>query len=103
MGRWRGTSTPSSRLRDEIASIARVVLKFDFHTGVDRYAASVLSALKPEGVFVVTTCNSTADEISALFTVRGFAEKDRVPYPTFEFGGQKGSAIATVAFVGGGA
>jgi SAM-dependent methyltransferase len=69
---------------------------------VDRYAASVLAALKPEGVFVVTTCNSTADEVSALFTARGFAEKDRVPYPTFEFGGQEGSVIATVAFVGGG-
>ena len=39
---------------------------------VDRYAASVLAALKPGGVFVITTCNSTADEVAALFTARGF-------------------------------
>ena len=74
---------------------------------VDRYAASVLAALKPGGVFVITTCNSTADEVSALFTARGFVERDRVPYPTFEFGGRKGAAVATVALVsaaaGGGA
>ena len=52
-------------------------------------------------------CNSTADEVSALFTARGFVERDRVPYPTFEFGGRKGAAVATVALVsaaaGGGA
>ena len=66
---------------------------------VDRYAASVRAALKPGGVFVVTTCNSTADEVSALFTARGFVERDRVPYPTFEFGGRKGAAVATVALV----
>ena len=68
---------------------------------VDRYAASVLAALKPGGVFVITTCNSTADEVAALFTARGFVERDRVPYPTFEFGGRKGAAVATVALVAG--
>ena len=66
---------------------------------MDRYAASVLAALKPGGVFVITTCNSTADEVAALFTARGFVERDRVPYPTFEFGGRKGAAVATVALV----
>ena len=69
---------------------------------VDRYAASVRAALKPGGVFVVTTCNSTADEVAALFTARGFVERDRVPYPTFEFGGRKGAAVATVALVSAG-
>ena len=42
---------------------------------VDRYAASVRAALKPGGVFVITTCNSTADEVAALFTARGFVER----------------------------
>ena len=72
-----------------------------------RCFSEVARCLKPGGVFVITTCNSTADEVAALFTARGFVERDRVPYPTFEFGGRKGAAVATVALVsaaaGGGA
>ena len=48
---------------------------------------------------VIVDGAATADEVAALFTARGFVERDRVPYPTFEFGGRKGAAVATVALV----
>ena len=95
-------------LADKLATQDLVVLDGGLATELERrgfrlrdhlWSASVLAALKPGGVFVITTCNSTADEVSALFTARGFVEKDRVPYPTFEFGGRKGAAVATVALV----
>jgi SAM-dependent methyltransferase len=65
-----------------------------------RYLASVARLLPPAGLLVVTSCNSTADELTAEFCAAGlFAEHERVKtYPVFRFGGREGCRVCTVAF-----
>jgi SAM-dependent methyltransferase len=61
------------------------------------YPSAVASMLKHDGVLLITSCNWTQTELVELF--KGVFEKfDQVKYPTFSFGGQTGSTIATVAF-----
>ena len=74
-----------------------------------KYAATVARLLPRGGLFVITSCNATADELAAEFTGSGdggaeggaavFAEVDRVrTYPVFRFGGHEGTRVATLAF-----
>ena len=67
------------------------------------------AALAPGGVFLLTSCNNTAEELVRHFTspnaaawggdgASPLAELDRVRYPTFQFGGVVGAGVATVAF-----
>lgn len=64
-----------------------------------RYAATAARLLRRGGLLCVTSCNATADELAAEFGGDVFAELDRVrTYPTFRFGGQEGTRVATVAF-----
>ena len=64
-----------------------------------RYADTAARLLRPGGVFCVTSCNSTADELAAEFHGDRFQEIDRVrTYPVFRFGGHSGTRVATVAF-----
>eukprot|EP01047_Picozoa_sp_COSAG01_P080398 COSAG01_NODE_15618_length_1319_cov_1.255738_1_plen_257_part_00 len=77
---------------------------------VRAYATSVAAAVAPGGVFLLTSCNNTAEELVRHFIAASaetwggdggaspFAELDRVRYPTFQFGGVQGAAVATVAF-----
>jgi hypothetical protein len=67
------------------------------------YRAAVAALLRPGALLVVTSCNSTADELSAeLQAAAGgasFEEVDRVrDYPVFRFSGVEGARVATVAF-----
>ncbi|EEY22611.1 conserved hypothetical protein [Verticillium alfalfae VaMs.102] len=57
------------------------------------------------GLFLVTSCNWTEDELRAWFEGAGdggaggkLVMVGRVAYPSFQFGGAKGQAISTVAF-----
>lgn len=76
---------------------------------VRAYATSVAAAVAPGGVFLLTSCNNTAEELIRHFAAANadtwggggaspFSELDRVRYPTFQFGGVQGAAVATVAF-----
>jgi methylase of polypeptide subunit release factors len=64
------------------------------------YAAAVAAALSPAGVFVVTSCNHTTSELQRYFTEDAplFETVETIAYPTFQFGGVTGAAVATVAF-----
>ncbi|PHH78530.1 hypothetical protein CDD80_6719 [Ophiocordyceps camponoti-rufipedis] len=68
----------------------------------DAYVARVGRLVRaPGGIFVITSCNWTEDELirwfarddSALFEVAGTA-----CYRSFSFGGHKGQAVSTVCF-----
>jgi cyclopropane fatty-acyl-phospholipid synthase-like methyltransferase len=65
-----------------------------------RYLATSARLLPPGGLLVLTSCNSTADELAEELTAGGaFAEIDRVKtYPRFRFGGVEGTRVCTVAF-----
>ena len=64
------------------------------------YLASAARLLPRGGLLVITSCNSTADELCAEFSAQGwFEERDRVrTYPVFRFGGVEGTRVCTVAF-----
>eukprot|EP00995_Heteronema_vittatum_P009251 NODE_4549_length_571_cov_209.354406_g3305_i0.p4 GENE.NODE_4549_length_571_cov_209.354406_g3305_i0~~NODE_4549_length_571_cov_209.354406_g3305_i0.p4 ORF type:complete len:65 (-),score=19.43 NODE_4549_length_571_cov_209.354406_g3305_i0:25-219(-) len=56
--------------------------------------------LKPNGYFVITSCNWTQDELVASFTEdKALQEFRRLPWPVVKFGGKEGARLATVAFV----
>lgn len=71
------------------------------------YRARVLELLRPGdgGVFLVTSCNWTEEELRAWFEGRGgegaarLIYADQVQYRSFSFGGVKGQTISTVCFV----
>jgi hypothetical protein len=62
-----------------------------------KYGPSIASLLKPEGLFVITSCNWTEDELRQHFK-DSLAYHSHIPRPKFAFGGQQGSTIATVIF-----
>ena len=71
-----------------------------------QYQREAAKLLKPGGLLVITSCNSTQDELVKEFTVAqkdrsalGFTYLDHVKtYPCFVFGGITGTKVCTVAF-----
>mmetsp|Transcript_6990 Transcript_6990/g.21282 ORF Transcript_6990/g.21282 Transcript_6990/m.21282 type:complete len:302 (+) Transcript_6990:380-1285(+) len=61
------------------------------------YIAKVKELLKRPGVYIITSCNLTRDELSDLFKP-DFEVCNELPHPSIEFGGSSGSAIVTLAF-----
>ncbi|KAI8348647.1 S-adenosyl-L-methionine-dependent methyltransferase [Blakeslea trispora] len=66
----------------------------------EKYVASVHRMIKPTtGLFLITSCNWTKEELIENFKeCKNFEYHSHVKYPVFEFGGQSGSKICTVAF-----
>lgn len=80
------------------------------------YPSKVLDMVKSGGFLLVTSCNWTEDEVVAWFggpatdvgldtgvdagraASAKFEVYDRIKYPVFEFGGQKGQGVASVCF-----
>ncbi|KAK6373795.1 Protein-lysine N-methyltransferase efm4 [Exophiala oligosperma] len=83
-------------------------------TGKDRrmcefYPAKILDMVRPSGFLLITSCNWTEEEVVSWFTgaqtsndgtssTARFVVHDRIKYPVFEFGGQKGQGVASVCF-----
>ncbi|EGX89153.1 Putative S-adenosylmethionine-dependent methyltransferase [Cordyceps militaris CM01] len=70
----------------------------------ERYKARVLPLLAERGLFLITSCNWTEDELRGWFaggdSVDGAAleEAGRVKYRSFSFGGVSGQTISTLCF-----
>lgn len=64
---------------------------------VAQYAASLAAITHTGSLFLITSCNFTADELVQIFTAQ-FSVYHVVPVPSFSFGGQKGSTTVTIAF-----
>ncbi|KKY39361.1 putative s-adenosylmethionine-dependent methyltransferase [Diaporthe ampelina] len=69
------------------------------------YKARVVRLVRPGGLFLVTSCNWTEEELEGWFgegsaEVEGgaFVRVGRVNYPSFSFGGVKGQTISTLCF-----
>ncbi|KAJ2866859.1 Protein-lysine N-methyltransferase efm4 [Coemansia aciculifera] len=64
---------------------------------IDTYPESVVGSLKDSGVFLITSCNWTEDELVARFAIH-LECVGRVKHRSFKFGGAVGQTVATVAF-----
>ncbi|KAJ1853906.1 Protein-lysine N-methyltransferase efm4 [Coemansia sp. RSA 1822] len=64
---------------------------------IDVYPESVARSLAQDGVFLITSCNWTEDELVARFKDH-LVLFDRVKHATFAFGGAVGQTVVTVAF-----
>ena len=64
------------------------------------YPERVTRLLKPGGTLLVTSCNWTQEELVTKLTAQGseLVHTGQVKRPSFTFGGQTGSTLATVAF-----
>ncbi|CAD6884201.1 unnamed protein product [Tilletia controversa] len=68
---------------------------------VDLYTEAVGKLTRPDGIFLITSCNFTKDELIRRFSERegGLFDVEKVvPAPTFTFGGQTGQSTTTIAF-----
>jgi SAM-dependent methyltransferase len=69
----------------------------------EAYRLRIKPLIEDSGLFVVTSCNWTEQELRQWFEVEDeqgkFVYKERLSYPIFRFGGREGSTIATVIFM----
>ncbi|KAJ1730605.1 Protein-lysine N-methyltransferase efm4 [Coemansia sp. Benny D160-2] len=64
---------------------------------IDAYPASVVGSLSDSGVFLITSCNWTEEELVARFA-HHLESIGSVQHKSFRFGGAVGQTVATVAF-----
>jgi SAM-dependent methyltransferase len=67
------------------------------------YSQCVMPLLKPNGIFLITSCNWTEEELRLWFEKEGtedhkFKFHDRIKYHSFTFGGHKGQSVVTLCF-----
>ncbi|CAN6647562.1 protein-lysine N-methyltransferase Efm4p [Trichomonascus vanleenenianus] len=73
--------------------------KYDGFSSTERYVEMVKDMVKPEGIFLITSCNFAESELIGHIARGGAFEVWRTAeYPSFEFGGRKGQTVCTIAF-----
>ena len=111
-GTVRRPPSDTARCRTPCANIQVALSSQPVHgkLPVDLYVDAVAALTRrspPErpGIFFITSCNFTQEELEHKFLPAGFEVDHVVPSPTFMFvrveltqGGQKGSTVTTVAF-----
>lgn len=65
---------------------------------IDLYSNAVTALVKKNGIFLITSCNFTEEELKTRFTSREFEVEQVLPTPSFTFGGAKGSTTTSIAF-----
>lgn len=66
----------------------------------DDYPPRIAQILKPDGLFLITSCNFTEEELKDKFAniVTGLEYYSRIQFPAFSFGGRSGTMYSSVAF-----
>lgn len=62
-----------------------------------KYITNVAKLLSDEGIFILTSCNWTENELTLQFDGI-FIINDVIPTPTFKFGGKEGSLVSCIVF-----
>ncbi|XP_075699303.1 EEF1A lysine methyltransferase 2 [Rhinoderma darwinii] len=62
-----------------------------------QYIQSLCQVLKPNGIFIITSCNWTKDELLGQFG-KEFEVTNELPTPTFSFGGHSGRSVTSLVF-----
>ena len=64
----------------------------------ERYIEKVLPLVREGGVFLVTSCNWTVEELNSWFEGNDLRFVDTIAYSSFSFGGGKGQTISSVCY-----
>ena len=64
----------------------------------ESYKERVVPLIREGGIFLVTSCNWTEEELSAWFSGGELEQLDKIQYKSFSFGGKKGQAISSICF-----
>jgi SAM-dependent methyltransferase len=62
------------------------------------YKERAVPLVKEGGIFLVTSCNWTEDELNSWFRGGEFEFVDSIKYKSFSFGGKKGQTISSVCY-----
>lgn len=63
----------------------------------DTYLNTIHSLMDENGLFILTSCNWTEDELLISLADK-FLKKCSIPTPTFKFGGKIGSVVTSIVF-----
>ncbi|THH13056.1 hypothetical protein EW146_g7130 [Bondarzewia mesenterica] len=67
---------------------------------MSRYPTRAARLLRPGGLFLITSCNFTEEELKADFVTpeTDLVYHSRIKFPSFSFGGQSGNVYSSIAF-----
>ncbi|KAM6956765.1 EEF1A lysine methyltransferase 2 [Aplochiton taeniatus] len=65
--------------------------------GKERYVQSLRNVIKEEGLFAITSCNWTKEQLLHIFC-EGFKLVQELPTPCFQFGGKTGNSVTALVF-----
>lgn len=84
---------------DAIALNQDPLSQFEGKIGMEVYASQVSQMMREGSILLITSCNFTEPELVRIVTEGTELEVwEGIKYPSFEFGGKKGSAICSIAF-----
>ncbi|CUM45459.1 unnamed protein product [Debaryomyces fabryi] len=87
---------------DAIALNQNVIPEFDNKIGMDIYASQVSQLMHENSILLITSCNFTESELIKIITQdksNCLTVWSKIEYPSFQFGGVKGSTICSIAFI----
>jgi hypothetical protein len=76
----------------------------DCRRKTDSYRARIKSYMMLSGIFVITSCNWTEEELRSWLEADDLSDsgrlvmRDRIPYKAIRFGGQEGQTVVTLCF-----
>ncbi|XP_007255150.2 EEF1A lysine methyltransferase 2 isoform X1 [Astyanax mexicanus] len=62
-----------------------------------QYVSSLTTVLKPQGHFIITSCNWTKEQLLEIFSP-GLELLQELPTPRFQFGGVTGNSVTALVF-----
>ncbi|EGW33060.1 uncharacterized protein SPAPADRAFT_55010 [Spathaspora passalidarum NRRL Y-27907] len=85
---------------DAIALNQDPLQEFDGEIGMDVYARQVEQLMNKGSILLITSCNFTETELVKIITTgTNLQVWDKINYPSFQFGGVKGSTVCSIAFI----
>ncbi|KAG7666372.1 EFM4 [[Candida] subhashii] len=85
---------------DAIALNQDPIEEFDGLIGMDIYARQVEQLMHQGSILLITSCNFTEVELTKIITSNTkLSVWDKINYPSFQFGGVKGSTVCSIAFI----
>ncbi|KAK6464013.1 methyltransferase domain-containing protein [Scheffersomyces coipomensis] len=85
---------------DAIALNQDPIEEHDGKIGMEVYASQVSKFMHKDSILLITSCNFTETELVRIFNENSdLIVWDKINYPSFQFGGVKGSTVCSIAFI----